>query len=131
MVGTCVELEPTWAPDSAAAGMLVWGALFGSMMRKPVSTASHGLISRSGESCSLSCHEPALPVEEGIHRFGMMPLPKNQTPNRIGNAPPAAYAVPLSLSTPTRRGTGTATLAPPASTPRRKILRGRTKRRDI
>src|SRR6185369_6738268 len=90
IVGSWVELVPTWAPDSAAAGMLVWGALFGTMMLKPVSTDSQGLTACRGASCSLSVQALPPPAADGTQRFGMMPLPKNQVPNRIGSAPPAA-----------------------------------------
>jgi hypothetical protein len=70
--------------------MLAWGALLGTLMLKPVRTDSQGFTSDKGESCSLSLHPSPWPVDEGTHRLGMMPLPKNQVPNRIGREAPAA-----------------------------------------
>src|SRR5437660_1311305 len=62
IVGTWVELPPTCAPDNAAAGMLVCGALFGTMMLRPVTTESQGFTASSGDSCSLSVQALPLPV---------------------------------------------------------------------
>ncbi len=118
--GSCTLLV-ICAPVNAALGMLECGELFGTLIANPVNTDSHGFTSRSG--ARLLAQRPraaALPVAVGTQRSGMMPLPKNQTPKRTGSGVPSAYAVPLSFSIPNSRGSGTATLTPPARTPRKK-----------
>src|SRR5882724_5476762 len=125
IVGMPVALPLTCAPLSAAEGMLACGAASLILIAQPVTTDNQGFTSCRGASCSLSCQASPVPVVFGTQRTGMMPLPKNHEPKRSGRAPPAAYAVPLLLSIPKRRGSGTATLMPPAITPRRNMRRGR------
>src|SRR5882724_10032863 len=89
----------------------------GPMIVRPVTTEIYGLTPCKGLSSSLSSQLAPTPVFAGTQRDGMMPLPKNPVPSRTGNSPPAAYAVPLSFSMPTRRGSGTATAMPPPTVP--------------
>src|SRR6266478_9678279 len=80
----------------------------------PVSAVKFFLTDMNGIICSLGVQAAPTPAVVGIQRCGMIPLPQNQIPKRLGSGRPVAYAVPLVFSMAFRRGRPTVTNAPPA-----------------
>src|SRR3954471_17283507 len=123
MEASSAELFDTLPPVVEAADPMGWGEAFPIMFLRPLTTVNQGLADMRGASSGLRLHAEPVPVEDGFHSAGMIPLPKNQVQYRFGRAPPWAKAVPLLFSMMSRMGSGTASAAPEARAPRRTVRR--------
>src|SRR5689334_836978 len=108
------------APERMPTAPEVCGKLLPVYTFIPVMTLILSLMSASGVNVGDGSQDA--PVLVGTHLSGNIPLPQKKIPKRLGNASPAAYALPWLSRNTSSAGSPMLTAAPPIM-PRSIVLR--------